>query len=545
MKKFIKSFLITLGVIVFVLAAGFGITYAVDKDFALDLLDKIGIQIEQPVEQPDDETPGGDIEVPGEDTGETEEPENPDDSEEPDDTETYICNVSDYEFDGNTITAYNGDDKYIQIPSSYSISGTEMVKMTFDEMEFQDYLILNFEDITYPITITDANSQQYILNSEMDVFENQDIVYPVSLEVEKTIYVEGDDYSVTSIDNNAFQACNNILSITIPASVTSIGNWAFSECSSLTGVDFGENSQLTSIGNYAFMHSSDLISITLPSSVTSIGNRAFDNCSNIETITVKSGNSVYHSNSNCLIETESKILVLGCKTSVIPNDGSVTSIGNYAFMNCSDLTSITLPSSVTSIGEWAFRVCSNIESITVESGNSVYHSNGNCLIETESKTLLLGCKTSIIPNDGSVTSIGEDAFIYCSLTSITIPDSVTSIGAQAFSECRDLTSITIPASVTNIGTNAFANCDSLTSVEFQGQVPDIQTFMFHYCDFIAKYDFSNCKTIPLLEKVSGLDYADGCKIIIPDALYDEWTTATNWSSLTNVVWVKASEATNA
>ena len=81
-------------------------------------------------------------------------------------------------------------------------------------------------------------------------------------------------------------------------------------------------------------------------------------------------------------------------------------------------------------------------SITVEQGNVVYHSAGNCIIVTASKTLIAGCKNSIIPNDGSVTSIGDYAFYDCGgLTSITIPDSVTSIGRSAFEDCSGLTSI--------------------------------------------------------------------------------------------------------
>ena len=159
----------------------------------------------------------------------------------------------------------------------------------------------------------------------------------------------------------------------------------------------------------------------------------------------------------------------GLTTATIPetvtHDGinySVTSIGEWAFGDCSSLTSITIPNSVTSIGDDAFYGCSSLTSITVENGNSIYDSRENCnaVIETATNTLIAGCQNTIIPN--SVTSIGNRAFSDCSsLTSITIPNSVTSIESSAFSYCRSLTSITIPNSVTSIGYGAFSGCDAL------------------------------------------------------------------------------------
>ena len=203
-----------------------------------------------------------------------------------------------------------------------------------------------------------------------------------------------------------------------------------------------EGKAVTSIGNSAFGNCTGLTSIEIPSSVTSIGWDAFAICTGLESITVAEGNTVYHSAGNCLIETATKTLIAGCKTSVIPSDGSVTSIGEYAFSYCTGLTSIEIPSSVTSIGYSAFGLCSNLESITVAEGNAVYHSAGNCIIETATKTLIAGCKTSVIPSDGSVTRIGDWAFAYCfGLTSIEIPSSVTSIGSYAFAYCENLTTI--------------------------------------------------------------------------------------------------------
>ena len=236
--------------------------------------------------------------------------------------------------------------------------------------------------------------------------------------------------AVTSIGNAAFLGCTGLTSITIPDSVTSIGDFAFSGCSGLTSITIPDS--VTSIGWYAFSGCTSLTSVTIPDSVTSIGIDAFSGCTGLTSIVVEEGNPVYHSDGNCLIETASKTLVVGCKTSVIPNDGSVTSIGSSAFYGCSGLTSVTIPDSVTSIGDYAFRGCSGLTSIT-------------------------------IPD--SVTSIGGSAFEGCTgLTSVTIPDSVTSIGSSAFYGCSGLTSVTIPNSVTSIGNYAFQNCYKLIEV---------------------------------------------------------------------------------
>ena len=233
--------------------------------------------------------------------------------------------------------------------------------------------------------------------------------------------------SVTSIGDYAFGYCWCLTSITIPDSVTSIGSSAFRNCSGLTSVTIGNS--VTSIGSSAFEGCTGLTSITIPDSVTSIGYSAFEVCTGLTSITVADGNSKYHSSGNCIIETSSKILILGCKTSVIPSDGSVTSIGSSAFAGCTGLTSITIPDSVTSIGGSAFQRCTGLTSIAIPNG---------------------------------VTSIGDSAFWGCrGLTSVTIPDSVTNIGDYAFSG-TGLTSVTIPDSVTSIGDEAFSSWRNLT-----------------------------------------------------------------------------------
>ena len=147
------------------------------------------------------------------------------------------------------------------------------------------------------------------------------------------------------------------------------------------------------------------------------------------------------------------------------------------------------------IGRYAFANCANLVSISVESGNLIYDSRNNCnaIIETNSNTLIAGCRSTIIPND--VTSIGSGAFSSCSgLTSLTIPSSVTSIGEQAFSNCSGLTSITIPNSVTSIGQYAFRNCSGLTSVTIPNSVTSIGYGAYYNCSGLTSVTIPNSVT---------------------------------------------------
>ena len=280
----------------------------------------------------------------------------------------------------------------------------------------------------------------YELNSESktaEVTSNREEGYTGDIVIPMLVSYNNIQYSVTSIGSYAFRDCSGLTSIIIPNSVTSIGGYAFSYCSGLTSVTIPNS--VTSIGNSAFYDCSDLTSVIIPNSVTSIGNSAFFYCSDLTSV-------------------------------IIPN--SVTSIGDYAFSNCYGLTSVTIGNSVTSIGEHAFLWCFGLISISVENGNTVYDSRNNCnaIIETESNTLISGCRNTIIPN--SVTSIGTAAFEGCSgLTSVTIPNSVTSIGDCAFYDCSGLTSVTIPNSVTSIGDLAFSYCSNLTSVTSLNPTP--------------------------------------------------------------------------
>lgn len=144
--------------------------------------------------------------------------------------------------------------------------------------------------------------------------------------------------NTTAIEKHAFHGCMNLIEITLPNSITSIGDYAFYDCVSLEA-------------------------LSIPQNVSNIGKSAFYRCARLNSITVDSKNTVYHSKDNCLIETATGALLLGCKNSILPD--YITSIGDYAFFHCFDLTNITIPSGVTSIGKSAFEGCENLKTITI------------------------------------------------------------------------------------------------------------------------------------------------------------------------------------
>ncbi|MCQ2078107.1 MAG: leucine-rich repeat protein [Bacteroidaceae bacterium] len=175
---------------------------------------------------------------------------------------------------------------------------------------------------------------------------------------------------------------------------------------------------------------------------------------------------------------------------------SVTSIGDKAFYNCGNLTSVTIPSTVTSIGIDAFCYCGNLTSIAIPSsvssiGDAAFYDCG---------------KLTSVTLSNSLESIGNSVFKYCeNLTSITIPSTVTSIGHSAFEDCDNLTSITIPSSVTSIGDEAFYDCDNLTSVTLSNSLESIGNSVFKYCDKLTSI------TIPSTVTSIGYSAFEGCE----------------------------------
>ena len=231
-------------------------------------------------------------------------------------------------------------------------------------------------------------------------------------------------------------------------------------------------------------------------SVTTIGSFAFYNCSSLTSVTI--GNSV-------------------------------RAIGDYAFMGCSSLTSVTIGNSVTRIGDDAFSGCSSLTSVYY-TGNlaswcsisfSGYRSNP---MYYASELFISGERIQGVSIPDTVTSIKDYAFCGCSsLTSVTIGNSVTRIGDDAFSGCSSLTSVTIPDSVTSIGSYTFKGCSSLTSVTIPDSVTSIGNYTFKGC--------SSLKSVTIGNSVTSIGHSvfDGCSSLTSVTIGNSVTSIGNYT----------------
>jgi len=424
--------------------------------------------------------------------------------------------------------------------------------MEQDVFEIEDGVLLKYhgqsEKVIIPDTVRMISYDAFVdCTTLREVFISKNVLHIKrasfsGCENLECITVDPDNPVYHSKDNCVIETDANILVVgcktsVIPSETGIIGEYAFYNCSGLTSIEIPES--VTVIMQYAFCQCGALKSIRIPRLVKEIDSFAFEG-NNFESIVVDKENVNYHSDGNCLIETTFKRLMTGCKNSCIPNDGSVAWIDHGAFGHCAGLESIVIPEGVTCISgdafcectslrsvtisktvddilSYAFDHCAALESIQVDPDNPVYYSEGNCLIERNSGILVAGCKSSVIPNDGTVTRIGDHAFCGCKeLTEIKIPDWIDHIEHSAFWGCEKLISVSIPNTVVSIGDGAFGMCDSLEKIILPGSIENIGELFFGYCD--------NLMEVIISDGVKSIDnYAfDSCKnlrhITIPDSV---------------------------
>ena len=227
----------------------------------------------------------------------------------------------------------------------------------------------------------------YSLNADAKTAEVTKSTATGDIVIPEKITVDGVEYTVTRIDNQAFMDCKALASVTMP-SVTSIGAQAFMFCHALASVTMPS---VIIINYQAFWSCSNLTSVTMPS-VTSINDFAFSSCSSLVSVSMP----------------------------------LVTSIGGSAFGGCSNLASVTMPL-VTSIGGQAFNSCSSLTSVDMP------------LVTSIDNQAFSGCSSLTSVTMPLVTSIGNEAFQDSPITHLSLPATLTSIGKDCFGQTREIT----------------------------------------------------------------------------------------------------------
>lgn len=357
-------------------------------------------------------------------------------------------------------------------------------------------------------------SVEFIGNSAFGYCRNMETVRFES--DSKVEIIEGGWYGTSGMPTGVFQDCSKLKEINIPASVKIIKGGAFHGCESLTKVTFDEYSNLEELeGAYdyrgsggcyrgAFADCTSLTTILIPKNVKKIGFSTFANCSALQSV----------------------IFELDSKLEEIAGDFWPFSEEAYgAFINCSALSSISIPSKVSKIGPAAFKGCIALESVIFMSGSVLEHIGGGCggyyNVPTSYEWYYgafadcTALKEIIIPS--SVTKIDIAAFKGCtSLKTVIFENNslLKSIEGKyndkaylgVFSDCTALTSIRIPANVESIGATAFKGCAALKSVSFEkgsklsfieGGI-DEYNGAFSYCKKMTVFDAENCTQLQII-----------------------------------------------
>ncbi len=296
---------------------------------------------------------------------------------------------------------------------------------------------------------------------------------------------------VEKIDDYTFSS-TGLTSIVIPSNIKEISAFAFNGCMSLTSVTIPES--VETIGAYAFC-STGLTSINIPSSVKNITlwyGSPFGGNYSLTAINVDPANECYASVDGVLFDKDMKTLVqypAGKINAEYTVPTGVEIIGDYAFTENTNLTSVVIPDGVTTIGQYAFNRCVSLTTINIPTSTTTF---GGYAFDGTQWFNNQKASGEIITINGiwvdASTATGD----------IVIPEGMTSISGSLLSNNANITSVVIPASVEVIEDNAFANCSSLTTVTFAegSQLKSIGAFAFGCC--------SNLSTITLPDSITSM-----------------------------------------
>ena len=376
--------------------------------------------------------------------------------------------------DGVTVTAYLGSAERVRIPSE--IGGVAVVRIA--DGAFADKTALktlyipdgvtsvgvgvlrgctSLEALHIPTVFANANGTRfigYLFGGEE--YADHLMCMPASL---KFVRLGGGDPTVTA---SAFAECEELVCVLLSERTTTLSSFAFYGCKSLKYVNV---EHLTKMDAYAFASCQSLVRAELGASMTNIGLGAFQGCASLSSVTVPfvGGSSGENTFFGYIFGAENAQYTAGFLPAYLRRVtvlDTCTSLGDYAFYECSSIQTVTLSQGITTIGVRAFERCTSLTSVNLPA--SLRHIRENAFV---------GCKalTSVTFGD-QVDTLGVNAFYGCtSLREIRLPQSLTHLPASAFADCRSLETVDL-GGVTRVGKNAFHNCTAIRTVSAPANV---------------------------------------------------------------------------
>lgn len=287
-----------------------------------------------------------------------------------------------------------------------------------------------------------------------------------------------DGSNVFQIGASAFKSCTALASFTFPTTLETVGDSAFDSCTVLKEVIFSDSDKDLTLGKTIFNKCTALVVINFTANVSKIDTGIFSGCDSLENIFVDENNKTYADLDGVLYNKNFTVLIVYPKNRPAEKftlADTLEEISVDAFRGNTKIKSVTISNKVTSIGEYAFRECTGITELIFEKGNdeatltlstgAFYGLNKITDVElpvrvNEISSYLFYNATGLksVVMSGDITSIGSFAFNGCSsLSTINFPTKLTEIGASAFASTTNLKNITLNEGLTSIGASAFAS----------------------------------------------------------------------------------------
>ena len=377
-------------------------------------------------------------------------------------------------------TIYYTDDDGVPEPTPYTVT----------ELRFSPYgnsvtsVNNNYTALVLPDTLTDIggslsgfkNVTEITIPGSVKVF-NATLQYMKQL---RTLTFEEGVEEIAS--GSVVSGCKSLTTIHLPSSLQKLsGTGTFSGASALTDITLPEGIAITE--GSTFSECTSLESIELPSSITTIPSYMFAGCSALERVTAK---------------------------------GTITAIGNSAFKSDTALTEIPDLSQVTSIGDRAFYGCSALETVDLHSVTTMeYGAFQGCdalsgEIDLSNLEVIPGHAFCYDPNITSVItcptlrSIGDWAFIWAGISTISLPETLNSIGSYTFYKASLSGTVALPDSLTQLGASAFSGCEEVNAIQIGSGLKDIPANAFAGCTNLKTITVNNRQEDVTIPKIDGV-----------------------------------------